>query len=184
MEYQILLIITIILALAVIGMVVYLLTQGVFYSVKPKIEESGGYAITNQRFLGDPKEILPTLEKQVEILKKHQIGYAHPICIYDDIPASTAKEINAQIGFVLYKGTKENLIDLSKELSLATFEKKERIVVSFPFRGKLSLQLGIMKAYPAMIKFANKQNFTVGQVTEIYNGIERRVEYLMDFERN
>jgi hypothetical protein len=66
---------------------------------------------------------------------------------------------------------------------LDTFEKKERIVVRFPFKGKLSIQFGIMKAYPALQKYAKKNKLTPGNITEMYNGIEKRIEYMMDFQK-
>ncbi len=183
MEFQILVTITIVLFLALAGMLIFFIRQGIFRRVKPEIEETGGYAITHQQFDGKPEEVLKQLETQAEILRKHNIGFAHPLCIYNGIPEPGNETIRSYVGFVLYSGTKENLIELSRELPLSTFEKKKRIVVRFPYHGRLSIQFGIMKAYPAMIKYASKHNLKIGDVTELYNGIEKRIEYMIDIDR-
>ncbi len=181
--YEILVISVAVMSTILVTMIFFLVKQGVFIRVKPIIEITGGFAITKQHFIGDPKDVLSGLEKQIEIMKQLDIGYAHPLCTYHELPDKKGNNANTDIGFVLYKGSKESLVELGKQIPLDTFEKKERIVVRFPFKGRLSIQFGIMKAYPALQKFAQKNNLIPGNITEMYNGIEKRIEYMMDFQR-
>jgi hypothetical protein len=166
-----------------ITIVVYFAKNGIFKRIKPTIKNTGGFAITKQTFTGSQEDIVTEFEKQIEILKSFDIGYAHPICSYEDIPGKDNVLTNAEIGFVLYKGTEENLIELGKHIPLGTFEKKERIVVYFPFKGGLSIQLGIAKTYPALKKYAKKHNIKTGKITELYNSINKRIEYMVDFQK-
>ncbi|MDD2563859.1 MAG: hypothetical protein PHU27_06555 [Salinivirgaceae bacterium] len=179
--YELLIISVIVMSIVLLAMFLFLLRQGLFRRIKPTIEYIGGYAITKQYYEGDPKDVMTMLEQQIETLKKLDIGYAHPLCTYLEIPSKDDKISKTEIGFVLYKGSKERLIELGKQIPLDTFVKKERIVVRFPFKSKFSIQFGIMKAYPALQQYAKKHNFEPGNITELYNGLEKRIEYMMDF---
>ncbi|HOG20144.1 MAG TPA: hypothetical protein PKW37_06850 [Salinivirgaceae bacterium] len=183
MIYKILTITIIVLLFILITIVIYFAKNGIFKRIKPTIKETGGFAITKRTFTGNQEDILTEFEKQMDILKSFDIGYAHPICSYDNIPNKENILTNAEIGFVLYKGTEENLIKLEKHIPLGTFEKKERIVVYFPFKGGLSIQIGIAKAYPAIKKYAKKHNIKTEKITELYNSINKRIEYMIDFQR-
>ncbi|HPW66354.1 MAG TPA: hypothetical protein PLS84_04625 [Salinivirgaceae bacterium] len=183
MIYKILIIAIIALTFIMLTIVIYFAKNGIFKRIKPTIKETGGFAVTKQIFTGSQEDILTEFEKQMETLKSFDIGYAHPICSYDDIPSKDNLLTNAEIGFVLYKGTEKNLIKLQKLIPLGTFEKKERIVVYFPFKGGLSIQLGIAKAYPAIKKYAKKNNVKTRKITELYNSINKRIEYMVDFQR-
>ena len=179
--YDFLVISVIVMSIILLTIFLFFIRQGILQRVKPSIETIGGYAITKQHYEGDPKDVMTILQQQIEILKKLDIGYAHPLCTYVEVPSKNDTTSKTDIGFVLYKGSKESLIELAKQIPLDTFEKKERIVVRFPFKSKLSIQFGIMKAYPALQQYAKKHNLDPGNITELYNGIEKRIEYMMDF---
>ena len=179
--YELLIVSVVVMSIVLLAMFLFLVRQGMFRKIKPTIEIIGGYAITKQYYEGDPNNVMTMLEQQIEILKKLDIGYAHPFCTYHEIPTKNDKTSKTDIGFVLYKGSKESLIELGKLIPLDTFVKKERIVVRFPFKSKFSIQFGIMKAYPALQQYAKKHNLEPGNITELYNGLEKRIEYMMDF---
>ena len=97
MIFKTLTIIIIVLLFIMITIVVYFAKNGIFKRIKPTIKNTGGFAITKQTFTGSQEDIVTEFEKQIEILKSFDIGYAQLICSYEDIPGKDNVLTNAEL---------------------------------------------------------------------------------------
>jgi hypothetical protein len=52
----------------------------------------------------------------------------------------------------------------------------------FPFKGPLSIIFGVIRVYPAMIKYQAGKKISPCPVMEIYNITQKKIEYVMEYE--
>lgn len=180
MTYNVLIVISIAISLLFTLFAVYTLARlGVFTRIEPKIEETGGFVITKRDFSGRPNQIIDELQQQICVLKKLNIGYLNPVCIYKSLPLKMTKSIDIGLGLILFDTTKEGLIELSNIIPLAIIEKRERITVHLPYKNK---NLGLLKIYPAIGRFAKRNRLIIKEITEIHNSLTESIDIIADFQ--
>jgi len=83
-----------------------------------------------------------------------------------------------QVGNTLEDPDPAILEKLKGRYNIKTLPEKEYIVTEFPFRGKISIMMGIMKVYPAMNRFVSEKGFDEdGWVMEIYDIPGKKIVY-------
>lgn len=72
---------------------------------------------------------------------------------YDNSRKVEKIRLGSEIGNILEDPDPEVLKKLKGRYKINTLHEKEYIVTEFPYRGKLSIMMGIMKVYPALNRF-------------------------------
>lgn len=98
--------------------------------------------------------------------------------IYYDNPQKVEKsQLRSEAGCILETSDSTLLAQLSEKYKVKTFPVKQYIVTEFPFKGKLSIMVSLFKVYPALNRYANKHNYTGGEVMEIYDIPNKKISY-------
>lgn len=138
----------------------FLFYMGYFDTLKVNEKEMGPYTYVYERFVGpymDSGAVFMRIEKD---LKAMGISTDKAIGFYYDNPAKVAKEkLRSDCGIVLEEKDMPRVPELKKKFKVATFQKKECMVIEFPVKNMLSYMIGPMKCYDALFKYAKEKNY-------------------------
>ncbi len=164
-------------------LVVLLLAVYVYYGGCKKIgfniENQGGEIIVYENVTGDYSQA-PEISDKVyyALLNEEKIETTKGIGIYYDNPKNVAKDkLRSEIGCIVENADSVTLSKLSEKYQVKRVPQGEFVVAEFPFKGKLSVLLGIMKVYPALDKFCKEQGYVESPITEIYDMPNKKIVY-------
>jgi len=81
-------------------------------------------------------------------------------------------------GCILDESPEGAVEKLGTDFQVKTIEPREAVVTEFPFRGKLSVVLGIMRVYPALNRYITENKFPdSGPIMEIYDVPAQKIVY-------
>ena len=67
---------------------------------------------------------------------------------------------------------------MEADYKIKTLAQGEYIVARFPFKGKMSVMIGIMKVYPAIDKYVKENGYSEkGPIAEIYDMPNKMIVY-------
>jgi hypothetical protein len=66
---------------------------------------------------------------------------------------------------------------LSMKYQVKILPESKYIVTEFPFKGGMSIMVGIMKVYPAIAKYIEKKDLKDGYIMEIYDCPNKIITY-------
>jgi len=119
------------------------------------------------------------------LLNDYEIETFKGFGIYYDNPKEVEKsKLRSEIGCIVEKKDTSKLSQIKGEFKIKTHPEKSYLVTEFPFKGKLSVILGIMKVYPAMEKFAKENGYEMdGAVMEIYDVPNKKILYRKEIKK-
>lgn len=148
------------------------------------IEVQGGETVVYRKVVGDYKQTGAVMDSiYYSLLNNYDIetfkGYGK---YYDDPHMVEKSQLRSEAGCVVEQSDAYKLAQLPEGFLVAQIPVKRYITTSFPYKGKWSVLLSIMKVYPAMEKFArlhdmNKQ----GAVIELYDIPQKRILYRKEY---
>ena len=180
------------IALYVILIVIALALFGARYSgllEKIRIGEGNekGYTVVGLEFIGPYKQIGPEMEKVTKTLKDLNVQSKLGFGIYYNDPKTTPKEqLRSYVGSIVEVEDLDKL-DILKEagLKIDTIPASKIVTTQVPIHSQLSYMTGAMKAYPAMNKYIAEKGYEVTfPPYEIYDEVNNRIMYMMQFGRN
>ncbi len=169
----------IILSLAVILLAIYFYFGG-FAKIELQITEQGGETLVFEEITGDYKQSAIVMDKIYhDLLENEDIETYRGFGIYYDNPKEVEiNKLRADAGCILEVNHLKYLPKLEGKYNIKTLPKSTCITTEFPFRGKLSVLLGILRVYPAMHKFAQSNEIDeLGEVVEIYDIPNKKIIY-------
>lgn len=170
-----------VIGLLALVLVLYLVYLGVFKNVKVTERETGPYNYVYLNFVGPYAKTGPVFEKVGKALAANGIKATTAIGIYYDAPKSKpANELRSDCGMLIADKDIKLAKKLDKEYKIAKLPKAKRAVVEFNLKSKLSYLVGPMKAYPALMKYAEKNHKTITMAYEIYMEKAKKIYYLVD----
>ncbi|MCD4747084.1 MAG: hypothetical protein K8R58_12375 [Bacteroidales bacterium] len=173
-------IILIVLAILIIALTVFYAYYGGFKKIQISISKSGGEVLIYEKIQGDYKQSGVIMDKIYNsLLKEDKIETYKGFGVYYDNPRKVEKsKLRSEAGCILEKTDIDKLPILEKKYTIRTFPRKEYIITEFPFKGKISVFFSIMKVYPALNKFANKNGYNEESlVMEIYDVPNKKILY-------
>jgi hypothetical protein len=165
--------------LATLLLIVFIYFDG-FRKVKVTITKDGGEALVYEEFIGDYKLCGKVMDKiYYSLLEEHKIETFKGFGIYYDNPQKVEKsKLRSEVGCVLEDTSEEVIERLAGKYNIKLFPSKDFMLAEFPYKGKLSVMMGIMKVYPAINKFAKENGFDEdGWVMEIYDIPGKKISY-------
>lgn len=144
------------------------------------IDKQGGETLVYEEQIGDYSKSAGPIDKMYySLLNKEGIESLRGFGIFYDNPQKVEKSrLRSEVGNILENPDANTLRKLEGKYNIKTLPKRDYIVTEFPYRGKLSLMIGIMKVYPSMNKFARENGFDEdGWVMEIYDIPNKKIVY-------
>ena len=172
-------IVVIILAILLASLIAVYAYYGGFNKISFGIEKQGGEFIVYENLTGDYSQS-PKVSDRVynTLLNNEKIETTKGIGIYYDNPKTIAKEkLRAEIGCIIENADSATLARLAEKYQVKTLPENEFVVAEFPFKGQLSVLLGIMKVYPALDKFNKENGYIESPITEIYDVSNKKIIY-------
>jgi len=167
----------IVIAVLVIGILVFLFNNGLF--VRPKIESKvvGPFRLVYNQHIGEYKGTKGVMDKIYEDLLKIEISTTKGFGIYFDNPQTTPKEeLRSYAGCIVEVGDYGKLSLENKPGEVMDFPKQECFVTEFPFKGPFSVLMGIIKVYPELKKYA-EGNMDLPTM-EVYDVPNKKIMYV------
>ncbi len=172
----------IIIFLIIVGViVVYLGYFGFFMMVAVREMDMGPYTLVYKKHVGDYGKT-PAIQNEIyySLLNNEKIRTTKGFGIYFDDPREVKKEnLRSFVGCILEKNDAANAGRLKAAYSLMEYPRSRSVVAEFPFRGKLSIIAGIMKAYPAIERYVKDKGYRQAPVMEIYDVPAKKIVYAL-----
>jgi DNA gyrase inhibitor GyrI len=181
----ILIIIAIIIALIALLVAFYAYYDG-FKTVNFRIEEQGGETLVYENVVGDYKQASTVSNKiYYELLNNEKIETTKGFGIYYDNPKNVEKsKLRSEVGCIVENIDSATLAGLAEKYQVKTLPQKQCIVTEFPFKGGMSIMVGIMKVYPALAKYIENEKLKDSPIMEIYDVPNKVIIYRKEIVNN
>jgi hypothetical protein len=173
-------IILIVLAILIIALVAFYAYYGGFKKMNISVAKAGGEVLIYEKIQGDYKQSGVIMDKiYYALLNEDKIETIKGFGIYYDNPKKVKKsKLRSEAGYILEKKDLDKFPILENKYTIRPLLEKEYIITEFPYKGKTSTLLGIMKVYPALNKFAKLNGYKEDSpVMEIYDVPNNKILY-------
>jgi len=173
-----------VLLVAIIGGLLYLAWCGLFANITVEERDEGPFLLVYKKHTGDYKNIGPVLDDVYHILRdKHDLTTTRGFGLYYDNPQLAEKANLRSLGGCVVDGlTPEELLSrypgVKESLGVALFPASLSVAAEFPYRGTVSVILGVFRVYPRLHAWMKKYKRRSVPVMEIYDTPNRKVTYL------
>ncbi|MCG8696974.1 MAG: GyrI-like domain-containing protein [Bacteroidales bacterium] len=170
----------IIIVCIVLVFVVIYAYQGGFKSIQVESITAGGETFVYKNLTGEYKNSAVTMDEiYYKLLNEYKIETYKGCGIYYDNPKKVEKsKLRCDAGCIVESKDLSKISELEGVYDVKELPKQEYVTASFPYKNKMSIIFGIMKVYPALKKYAIKNNLDEdGPVIEIYDVPNKRIVY-------
>ena len=167
--------VTLITLAAVIAILAW---YGLFTPVHMEPRSVDAMDILFRKHQGDYRKTGPIMDAVYTQLKEQGVVTTKGIGIFYDNPKEVQMEsLRSLAGCVLPKGAQ--VMGAPQDgLFKASFPQTETLVFSFPYKGKLSVIIGLLKAHPKIDTWFESHPEMIGPVMEIYDVPNKEIFYI------
>ncbi len=125
---------------------------GGFRKISFELADAGGEVLVYESLTGDYKHSGKAIDRiYYSLLEKDGIETFKGFGIYYDNPKKDEKaKLRSDVGCILENPDEETIEKLSEKYNIKTLPEQKYLVAEIPYKGKLSIFMGIMRVYPAM----------------------------------
>lgn len=157
---------------------------GAFTQVTVQEKEVGPYLFAYQKHSGEYGKIAEVIGTVCEAVSRETGGLSGAnitgIGIYYDDPKTVAKESLRSVGGCLLLNPKQEIVDkLTTQFRVAGLPRMLAVTSEFPFKGTLSIFLGIAKVYPKLMSYITEKQYQASPIVEIYDMEKGTILYFM-----
>ncbi len=164
------------LVLVLVGIYIY---YGGNSKVEFQVKGEGGEKLVYQEIKGDYGQTANVIRKLKYDLEQENIKTLNGFGIYYDNPQVVEKsKLHSDAGCILQMCDTSKVFWLRSKFNIKTCPKTNYITTAFPFKGQMSIMIGILKVYPAMMKFVKDNGYSEkGPIMEIYDTQTNNIIY-------
>ncbi|MFV0417589.1 MAG: GyrI-like domain-containing protein [Dysgonomonas sp.] len=174
-----------ILLTLLIGIIVVLTAVYAYYGgfklITFEVKEAGGEVLVYEIVSGDYSQSPIYMDSVYSVLlNKFNIETTKGAGVYYDNPQQIEKsKLRSEIGCLLDAPIDSTqMAEISRKFKVKTLPKTNYIIGEFPHKGMMSVLVGIMKVYPALTKYIEKNGYKdAGPVIEIYDVPQKKIIY-------
>ncbi len=172
------------IALASVAVLVFavLFHAGLFAKARVSEQVIGPYTLVYLEHKGGYEEA-PKVQDKIynTLIAEFNIRTTRGFGIYFDDPAKVKKtDLRSELGCIIDNEADKQKLELVKSKFLVKeLAPKKSITCELPFNNPLSVMTGIMKAYPAMSKYAESTAYPVEYSMEIYDVPGKKIIYVL-----
>ncbi len=152
---------------------------GGFYSISPEIQQSGGETLVYEKMTGDYAQSGVVSDRvYYELIDGHAIETTRGFGIFYDNPKTVeTQNLRADVGCIL-ESDFSKLESLEGDFEITEYPVAKYLVADFPFKGKPSIIIGIMKVYPMMNSYLEENGYEVDSpMMEIWDVPNKKILY-------
>jgi len=169
----------VIVSLVIITVMIYANYSG-FSNVNFQIKKTGGETLLYREISGPYSQTSEVLSKiKYDLSKQFNIEPTKDFGIYLDNPRKVDKnKLRSEVGFILENADTAQVFWLKSKFKIRVLPIREYITTEFPYKGKMSVMIGLMKVYPALMKYVKANGFAeTGPVMEVYDMPNNKIWY-------
>ncbi len=173
-------IVSIVIVFVVIVLLATLARYGLFSSVSVTEKEVGPLLLVYKKHIGDYKNVAPVMDEIYYDLKdNHAIETTKGFGLYYDNPREVEKDkLRSIVGCIVEGKSIEDLTALNHQYGIREYPSSKSIVAEFPYKGTLSVMLGIFKVYPKLSAYIDENRYPKTPILEIYDQPNMKIEYI------
>lgn len=170
----------IIVAVIFITLLLVLSRYGLFAPVNVSEKVAGPYMMVYKKHVGDYKNVDPVIGDLCNDLKNnYSLETTKGFGLYYDNPQQVdAEKLRSIVGCIVKGKTVEDLNKVSGKYSVREFPSSKSVVAEFPYKGDMSIIIGIMKVYPALGAYIQEHKYNMTPIMELYDMPNERIEYI------
>ncbi|MFZ5523102.1 MAG: GyrI-like domain-containing protein [Pseudomonadota bacterium] len=170
----------IIVAVIFITSLLALSRYGLFASVNVSEKVVGPYVLVYKKHIGDYKNVGPVMEELSNDLKNnYSLAPTKGFGLYYDNPRQVEPEkLRSIVGSVIEGKTLKDLDKVSGKYGVREYPSSNSVVAEFPYKGLISIYIGIMKVYPALGTYIQEHKYNQTPIMELYDMPNERIEYI------
>jgi DNA gyrase inhibitor GyrI len=172
----------VVLALIAVIVAVYGYYGG-FSKVQFQPVEQGGEILVYREFVGDYQQSGARMDEVYSsLLTDYKIETRRGFGIYYDNPETVeASKLRSDLGCILENADSSKIAVLQKSFKVKICPKGNYLVAEFPFKGSLSIFLGIMKVYPILSQYMEENGYSDRvPIMEIYDSPNKKIIYRVE----
>lgn len=169
-----------VLGALIMVMVITLSYYGLFTRISIAEKEMGGFWLLYEKHVGDYKEVGQVMDRMYSrLLGEDAIETSRGFGLYYDDPKKVKKEnLRSVVGCILDKQDESKIDHLKKHYKIQYYPASKSVVAEFPFKGTLSIFIGIFKVYPKLAEYIKQRNYPPGPIMEIYDTPHKKIFYV------
>ncbi len=168
------------LVVLIVMVVAGLYYLGAFLPVEFTKQEMGPYKYVYEEYVGDYSKVGPVMTKVYNDLTADGIEATRGIGIYFDDPKTVAKEkLRSEVGSIIEEKDYAKLEALGDKYKIKVLPKDYYLIAEFPFKNQLSIIVGVIKVYPVLAEYLQKNGYAMSEAIEIYEMSVQKITYAM-----
>ena len=170
----------IVIVFIIIGLLIVMIgIFGGFYKVNIQTVNTGGEILVYENVTGSYNQASKISNKvYYELLNNFKIETTKGFGIYYDNPKNMDKnKLRSEVGCIVENIDNDTLEKIDGNFQIKTLPNENYLVAEFPFKGFLSIMIGMIKVYPKMGKYISENGFEDGPIMEIYDVQNKKIIY-------
>jgi effector-binding domain-containing protein len=166
-------------SLAIIVIMIYANYSG-FSNLSFKVQKTGGETLLYRELTGSYSQTNDAIIKiKYDLKNDFKIEPTKEFGMYFDNPRKVEKsKLRSEVGCILENSDTSRVFWLKAKFNVKVLPVKEYITAEFPYKGKMSVMIGLMKVYPALMKYVKANNYAqAGPIMEIYDLPNNKILY-------
>ena len=172
----------VIVSLVILAAMMYI-NYGGLSTISFQIKKEGGETLVYQDMKGPYKntgkainKISNDLERQFQIETDKEFGL-----FFDDPRKVKKSNLRSEVGCILQNKDTTGFYWLKSKFNVRVCPVKDYITAEFPYKGKVSIMIGLMKVYPALKKYVKLNGYTEARpIMEIYDMPNNKIFYRIE----
>ena len=159
---------------------------GGFKKLEIKVSEKGGETVAYESILGDYRQSGVVMDKiYYSLLNNENIETYKGYGKYFDNPKRVEKDkLRSEAGCIIETKDLGKIDKLESKFKIQELPVEDYITTEFPYKGKASVFVSIMKVYPALSNYAEKKGYDIdGAVIEIYDIPNKKILYRKELKK-
>lgn len=152
---------------------------GGFYDVKVRTETVGGETIVYKKVTGDYKQTSSVTDEVYNyLLHDLRIKTYKGIGVFYDDPKQVKKEeLRSEAGCIIEPEDLHQLDTTLCKYEIKTLPYRESVVTEFPFKGGMSVLIGLIRVYPKLEDYVKTHPSPKHPMVEIYDVPRGKIIY-------
>lgn len=167
------------LIVVIVIIMAYLIYLGLFTSVRFSKKNIGPYYLVCEKYIGDYSNTGEVMDRIYNDLKKDNVDAERGFGLYYDNPREVEEsKLRSIVGCVLERDYINRIDELRKKYRIEEFPQNQCLTTSFPYKGTLSIYMGIIKVYPKLSEEIEKGGYKMVPVMEMYDSNQGKIDYI------
>lgn len=172
----ILVIVVILIAIVLVAYIYY----GGLSKVEVKEEVQGGEVLVYEDVTGDYAQSGKIMDRvYYALLNDEKIATTKGFGVFYDNPQLVDKsKLRSEVGCIVEGLDSAQIAALASKYKVRTYPEATYVTTEFPFKGHMSVMLGLMKVYPQIDKYIKEHGISdKGAIMEIYDVPGKKIIY-------